>query len=138
MRTATPYTHDNGCVAFIGIDKTDRREYFRNYNATRKQRREERKKAGTLKRVAGKKYVRKAYDKRKEHRATALDSEHLCPVHNTPLKRYTANRNRFKGYDSKGEKIFTPNVYYRCNHCKWSGLKSDYPEKYFTERLETK
>lgn len=72
-------------------------------------------------------------DKRYDHRHSEKDSEYVCPLHNTPLKRYEANKGRFAGYGTNGERLVKSNVYYRCNHCLWLKLPSYYPEKYFTE-----
>lgn len=122
------YTHDNANVAFIGIERApDRKEYFKNYNAVRRARYAHRKRLGKLAKYV--KYTPVARDKRKDHRPSANDSDQLCPVHNTPLKRYTTNRNRFAGFGPDGERLTKCNEYFRCNHCKWAGLPCYYPGK---------
>lgn len=75
------------------------------------------------------------FDPRRAHRPSDKDSEHRCPIHNEPLKRYETNKNRFRGYDAEGKPIYRGNIFYRCNHCQWAGLPAYYPENYFTERL---
>lgn len=108
-----PYTQDNGIIAF-GYKGTYERE---------KPKRKPKLKPGEV-------------DPRTAHRPSQNDSEHLCPVHGHPLKRYETNKNRFRGYDAQGNAIYKGNVFYRCNHCQWAGLPSYYPENYFTRNLD--
>lgn len=123
MKYKEPYTQDNGDIAF-GIepeDKKSRKEYWRNYNAKRKERRRNnRKKMENV-------------DLRRRHRHSSNDTEYKCPVHDHPLKRYESNKNRFRGYDNNGNPIYRGNIFYRCNHCLSEGLRSNYSEKHFKD-----